>query len=741
MGLKAGNSFDTMDRLPLSVGACRTMQVLAVPQTMTFGPFVLDLGARALLAGGERLALSSRAFDILALLVSERDRVVSKDEILATVWRGVAVEENNLAVQMSALRRVLAEHAAGQTMILTVPGQGYRFVARLERPEGPEAASLPQAIVPPPPEGLIGATAQVPKRRYRVWMVAAAALAACMTVVWLVAMRLGPGAAPRLSIAVLPFRNLGDDRSQDYLADAISDDLTTDLSHLPGSVVIARESSDVYKGRAVPAERIGRELNVRYLLEGSLRGVDGIFHVNAQLIDARNGGHLWAEAFDVPRSQISDAQAAIVRNIAGALDVQLVAIESERSRRERQDNPDAFDLYLQARSIADTAQSLDQLKAAQDLFERSIRLQPDNVDAMADLSLLLLEKSREHDDPDDSADRARANALIAQALSLSPNNVTALTARGVQLNLDRKLLESEASLRAALELDPTNLLALTRLAQDEWRLGKPPAAAEIIQKILQLDPKGPEAKKRMASLGMAYFMEGKFQDSIETLLRSLAGEASGASAGGDRIEFSNMFLIAAYDRIGDRQRAQELYAQYRQHWPHRSVWRLCGYFSKAQVRWPGFKALVEGLQDAGMPEFEHMPARMPASLPAAAGGDFEVPPTAIAGARAIEIGELSDALKERPRPVLLDFGSGAATLENAIWIPFPDDAHGGLSDHLAQIPPSQPIIVVGSGFYGTNAQTAVPTIIASGHGPVRLLSGGEEALAASGYPTVDRRTP
>jgi hypothetical protein len=91
--------------------------------------------------------------------------------------------------------------------------------------------------------------------------------------------------------------------------------------------------------------------------------------------------------------------------------------------------------------------------------------------------------------------------------------------------------------------------------------------------------------------------------------------------------------------------------------------------------------------------------------------------------------------------VLLDFGSGAATLENAIWIPFPDDAHGGLSDHLAQIPPSQPIIVVGSGFYGTNAQTAVPTIIASGHGPVRLLSGGEEALAASGYPTVDRRTP
>jgi TolB-like protein/DNA-binding winged helix-turn-helix (wHTH) protein/Tfp pilus assembly protein PilF len=716
------------------------MQVLAVPQTMAFGPFVLDLGARALLAGGEKLALSSRAFDILALLVSERDRVVSKDEILTKVWRGVAVEENNLAVQMSALRRVLGEHAGGQTMILTVPGQGYRFVARLEMPEAPETALVPPAGVKLP-EALEEAPAQPAKRRGRVWMIVAGALAACVAGGYLAVFRPGPAAPPRLSIAVLPFRNLGDDRTQDYLADAISDDLTTDLSHLPGSVVIARESSDVYKGRAVPAERIGRELNVRYLLEGSLRGADGIFHVNAQLIDARNGGHLWAETFDVPRSQISDAQAAIVRNIAGALDVRLVAIESERSKRERQDNPDAFDLYLQARSIADTAQSLDQLKAAQDLFERSIRMQPENVDAMADLSLLLLEKTRAHDDPDDSADWARANTLIAQALTLSPNNVTALTARGVQLHLDRRLLESEASLRSALELDPTNLLALTHLAQDEWRLGKPQAAAEIFTKILQLDPKGPEARKRLASLGMAMFMEGKFQDSIEILLRSLAGDATVSSAGGDRIEFSTMFLIAAYDRAGNRQQAQELYAQYRQHWPHRSVWRLCGYFSKAQVQWPGFRALVLGLQDAGMPEFEQKPTNTPAVTPAASGGDFEVPPSAIEGAEAIGVGELAGALAASPKPVVLDFGTGAATLADAVWIPFPDDAHRGLSDHLAQIAPSQPIIVVGSGFYGTNAFAAARTIIASGHAHVRWLIGGEEALAASGYPTVDRRTP
>jgi DNA-binding winged helix-turn-helix (wHTH) protein len=132
------------------------MQVLAVPETLAFGPFVLDLPARALFAGGEKLTLSSRAFDILALLVAERDRVVSKDEILTKVWRGVSVEENNLAVQMSSLRRVLSEYADGQTVILTVPGQGYRFVARLDappvssKPASPDLA-VKQALPLPPP--------------------------------------------------------------------------------------------------------------------------------------------------------------------------------------------------------------------------------------------------------------------------------------------------------------------------------------------------------------------------------------------------------------------------------------------------------------------------------------------------------------------------------------------------------------------------------------------------------------
>jgi TolB-like protein/DNA-binding winged helix-turn-helix (wHTH) protein/Tfp pilus assembly protein PilF len=718
------------------------MQVLAVPETAAFGPFVLDCAARALFAGGERLTLSSRAFDILALLVAERDRVVSKDEILTKVWRGVAVEENNLAVQMSSLRRVLSEHADGQTVILTVPGQGYRFVARLEAalplPPPVEDRVVPQAL---PGPVAAGPASHVAPRAPAKWILGAAVGSICAALLFVAWQSLRPAAAPRLSIAVLPFRNLSDDPKQDYLADAISDDLTTDLSHLPGSVVIARESSDVYKGRAVPAEQIGRALNVRYLLEGSLRGVDGIFHVNAQLIDASNGSHLWAKAFDVPRSQLSDAQAAIVRNIASALDVQLVAIESERSKRERQDNPDAFDLYLQARSLQDTAQSLDQLKNAQELYERTLNLQATNVDAMADLALLLLQKSREHDDPDESADLARSRELISRVLTIEPHNVKALTAKGLEQNIEGKLSESEASLRAALDLEPNNLLALAHLARAEWRLGKPIAASEIYSRLLLLDPQGPDSRTRLSSLGMAYFMEGRFQDSVEMLLRSLAEDASESSAGVDRIEFSNMFLIAAYDRAGSKDLAQKLYQKYNRHWPHRSIWRLSSYFSKAQVNFPGFVALTEGLQDAGMPQYERPPSAPSGTTFSEQDNDFATPPATPKGVREIAVADLREELMQPSKPIILDVGIGAATVAGSIWIRFPENKVGGLDDWLAQIPRAKTIIIVGDGYYGEGAYAAATRAVKADRATVELLTGGEEALAAAKFPTVDRRSP
>jgi len=724
------------------------MQELAVPETIAFGPFVLEPGRRALLAGGEKLPLSSRAFDILLLLVTHRDRVVSKDEIIATVWRGVAVEENNLAVQVSSLRRALAERSDGQTMILTIPGQGYRFVGRVEEHIPAFSTASPADASPgpeatrtmPSPAGVV-----VKSRSGVIRAMFGAAAVAGLVLIWLGASWLlgSPPAAPRLSIAVLPFRNLGEDAKQDYLAEAVSDDLTTDLSHLPGSVVIARESSDVYRGRAVPAEQIGRALNVRYLLEGSLRGVDGVFRINAQLIDARNGAHLWADRFDVPGGKISEAQTAIVRNIANALDVKLVAIESDRSLHERPNDPDALDLYFRARSIRDGAETLDAFTEAQKLLERAVALQPSFVDALTDLSLVLLAKITDFDDPDDGKDRAQAKQLIAKSLTLAPKNANALTAQGWLETIEGQVSEGDASYLAAIAADPNNVTARAGLALNDWYLGKPEETIAALTEVLRLDPQGPATKRRLAVLGMAYFMVGKWQDSIDFLLRGLAGDPDVSGAGGDRLEFSHLFLIAAYVQSGDKARAVNLYADYKRLWPRRSVWRLSSYFCRAQLEMHGFQALKAALEAVGMPDYAKLDDLEASSAQEtdARQGDFDPAPPHVSGATAIDVAELMKMTAKSPRPVLLDVGIGAATIADAVWIPNPDAAIGGLDDFLNHLSrrPGTPVIVVGTGIYGWSGYRAASLLVHAGVGPVMWLRGGEEALAQSGIPTVNRR--
>ena len=156
--------------------------------------------------------------------------------------------------------------------------------------------------------------------------------------------------APRLSIVVLPFENLSGDKEQDYFADGITDDLTTDLSHLNGSLVIARNTAFTYKGKPVDAKEIGRELGVRYLLEGSVRRLGEKVEVNAQLISTETGAHVWADRFDGERSKLGELQVDVVSRLANSLGVELVKAEALRSMRERPNNPDAADLAMRARA-------------------------------------------------------------------------------------------------------------------------------------------------------------------------------------------------------------------------------------------------------------------------------------------------------------------------------------------------------------------------------------------------------
>jgi TolB-like protein len=242
----------------------------------TFGPFRLDLERRTLWRDGGFVALGGRAMDILCVLVAERGNLVTKDELIARVWPGIVVEENNLHVQISALRKALGEDTGGQRYVLTVPGRGYRFASEREE-RGPAVGSdiAEEKRRPGPPED-VSATV--------------------------------PPLSNKASIAVLPFQNMSGDPEQEYFADGIVEDIITALSRMRWLTVIARNSTFTYKGRAIDVKQVGRELGVRYALEGSVRKAANRVRITGQLIDTATGAHLWADRYDADIVEVFELQ-------------------------------------------------------------------------------------------------------------------------------------------------------------------------------------------------------------------------------------------------------------------------------------------------------------------------------------------------------------------------------------------------------------------------------------------------
>jgi adenylate cyclase len=226
--------------------------------------------------------------------------------------------------------------------------------------------------------------------------------------------------APHLSIVVLPFANLSSDPEQDYFADAVTDDLTTDLSHLHDSFVIARNTAFTFKGKAVDVKQIGRDLGVRYALEGSVRRVGDAVTVNAQLISTETGAHVWADRFDAGRAQLGQLQVDIVARLANSLGVELVKAESLRAVRERPNNPDAVDLAMRGR-VAIYRYSPAGNKEAIDFFERALKLDPDLARAKLDLAGALTDRIVFGWGVDPQADTERADKLVSDVLSAEPD--------------------------------------------------------------------------------------------------------------------------------------------------------------------------------------------------------------------------------------------------------------------------------------------------------------------------------
>ena len=532
------------------------MEALAAGEIFMFEAFRLD--RRGLCRRDEHgafvpVSIGTRALDALRVLIAANGDLVSKDEIMAAVWPGTVVEDNNLTVQIAALRRILDQGRADGSCIQTVAGRGYRFAAVVTRHAGDSAVSPTRVAV------------------------------------------IGTRPPPPLSIVVLPFTNLSNDPDQEYFADAVTDDLTTDLSRISGSFVIARGTAFTYKGKAVDAKQVGRELGVRYALEGSIRRAGKQVRVNAQLIDAETDAHLWAERFDRDTHDLFALQDEITSRIAIALDSELVIAEADRPTG----HPDALDYILRGRAATYKPTSRDNLDKTISLFERALALDPRSVEAQSYLAIELTARVLEDMTDTAAADLARAEGLAEQALAASPRSGIAHAAKAQVLRTQHRYEEAIPEYEMALAFNPYRLVAYIPLGWCKLHTGSIDEVITLAEKAIRLSPRDPLISSWYSQIGAVHLLQSRTSEAIVWFEKARSANPARSIV--------HAHLASAYALKGENELAAAELAEAR---------RLSSddrYTSIARLRAVGFlgvtkiRALYEatyfaGLRKAGMPE-------------------------------------------------------------------------------------------------------------------------------------------
>ena len=293
--------------------------------------------------------------------------------------------------------------------------------------------------------------------------------------------------APRLSILVLPFANIGGDSEQDYFADGVTESLITDLSRISGSFVIARNTAFTFKGKAIDVKQVGRELNVRYILEGSVQRSGSRLRVNVQLINAEAGNHLWAERFDKAVADLFDMQDEIVSRLANALDAQFIAVEAQRA--ERSLNPDAMDLNFQGRAWYNKGPTPECMTKARAFFQRSLTLDSRNIEAMLGLAMVDATVGATDMTDDRLAFYATAEATLSKVVSLAPNNATAHRYLGLVLMLTGRPAQGIAQCEQALAVDRNLAGAHGLIGYAKYLLGRGAETEHHINEAFRLSPR------------------------------------------------------------------------------------------------------------------------------------------------------------------------------------------------------------------------------------------------------------
>ena len=442
-----------------------------------FGEHELDTEGFRLTARGEEVAVEPQVFSLVQFLIENRERVVSKDEIIEQVWHGRIVSDGTLNSRINSARRALGDDGKAQAVIKTFPRRGFKFVSDIAMGEPEEdLVALPQSI------------------------------------------------SDKTSIAVLPFESLSTDREQEFFADAIADDIITGLSRLRWLFVMSRNSSFSYKGQSSDVRQVAQDLGVRYVLSGSVAKMGNRVRISCQLLDGQTGAHIWAERYDRELENLFNVQDEITRMVVGAVEPEVAGAETNRVKATHVENLDAWTAYHQGMGLLwdrGNRGNVEQLATAMARLRTAIELDPDFAHAHAGLascyavSLLIgLSKDRQND-------LSAGLAAATRAVSADVEDSFAHSVLGTFRFLAKDTNLAIPTLEMALELNPSQTNAYITLAMALVSAGRSEEAIQRMATALQISKYDPQRGPLMVRMAEAYFQIGAYEQCVEWARKSL----------------------------------------------------------------------------------------------------------------------------------------------------------------------------------------------------------------------------
>jgi adenylate cyclase len=512
-----------------------------------FDEFALDTDRRELHRGTELVSIAPQVFDLLDYLIRNRERVVSKDDLINAVWNGRAVSDAALTTRLNVVRSVVGDSGEEQRLIKTLPRKGIRFIGQVR--ETREVASSNPGVAP----------------------------------------ESAPALPDKPSIAVLPFENMSGDPEQEYFADGMVEEITTALSRFKWLFVIDRNSSFTFKGKAVDVKEVGRKLGVRYVLEGSVRKASGKVRINGQLIDAVTGAHIWADRFERDLTDVFAIQDDVTVAVVSAIQPKLFQTEIARATRRQPGNLTAYDFYLRAMQQF-------YLTTREGLAE-AIRLAHCALELDPRFGLVALLAGNSHMDnvlwgyaTDPHFERKEAVRLSRLALRLDDGDPE-IMARAASISafmVGDSETEMEMADRA-VALNPNSFAAWNSRGRVYLIAGRPEEAIQSFERAIRMSPIDPRLYSTFAGMGSAFIELGRFDEAI----------VAGKKAQRQNPSFSAAYrcLASAYAHLGRDAEAREAGARLLEFDPAFTIstWIARGGQSNA-------KLTIEGLRKAGLPE-------------------------------------------------------------------------------------------------------------------------------------------